>query len=59
MQLTRLYWIGLRVGADEAVNEPLVKPDSLLGVSREIAYSLAPGVPKSLLVLPTAMTSAS
>ena len=30
MQLSRSYWIGLRVGTDKAVNEPLVKPDSLL-----------------------------
>ena len=50
---------GLRVRADAGVDEPLVEAVGLAGVSSEIACSLRPGVPKSLLVLPTAITSVS
>ena len=56
LKLLRAQRVGLRVAANISIDQPRVKTR---GLDRRIERSRTPGVPKSLLSLPTAMISVS
>ena len=59
VQLLGPQRLGLGVGAHAGVDEPPMEAVAWSGVSSAIACSCTPGVPKSLVWLPTAITSVS